>query len=292
MPDYYFFDITNKVVGNLLDLFNDIKFKQWSFNSSTSQWYLTTHTVPLEIATKSKVMRDFQEQKSGANKSGYGVKRGVNVPRMSLMLTDLSDGSERQTNGNNIIKSGKLTVNSENKLIQKYIGSPKWMLGTFTLNIYTRKMGEFSQIVEQILPMFMPQRSLNIKLIPEIDLNISLPVGMEPSVPLTVDEDMGEEDLRFIESEIVLLVMIPFFPPIQNGNIIEQITANYGTIAEEDSEEITQIQEIFNMYAVNGASTGALAIGGDSDDTWTALLDGTGAPALAISAETGIEVYP
>lgn len=237
---HWYFGTISKVTANVLDMFNDITIKQNKYNETTSSWTLTSYSVPLEIATKSKILNEYQQEQLTS-----GIKRYSNIPRMSLMLNSINKEELFQTNSMNKYKSISNSINSQGGESFSFLRNPTWYTAEYTLFIITRKMDDMCQIIEQLVAQFQPQKSLNIKLINSLDLRISLPLTIDTSIAFDINEETDETALRLINVEIPIRVPIPFFPPISTSAVIKEIHTRFGTIVGND--EIYQLQEFFRF---------------------------------------------
>lgn len=241
MSNWYYFKTLEKCTAGMLDLFNEIYVNKWTYNKTNSEWSQVQKVVPIEISTKDNIVRGFEI----GSLSGT-VKTFPTVPRMSMMLNDLSKDELRQKSLMNQYKEKSISNGGE--II--YLDNPTWWIASYTLFIMSRRMDDMTQILEQTLPKFQPNLSLNIKLIPEVGMNISLPVTMDGSAAFDIIDEIDAGTTRMILSELTFTVPIPLFPPITQGKIINKIVTNFGTIASDsDGSTVYQIQESFNIYA-------------------------------------------
>lgn len=247
LENFYQFNTIERVTGNIIDLFNNIKISKYKYDKITNQWTSYTDIVPIEIGTKSKILREFEFNVLGAGKDFI---RYLNLPRMSLIIESLSKDESYQTNQLNKIKT--VTENSNNAKLIKYLGNPSWWTIDYTLYIISRRIEDITQIVEQILPIFQPQYPINVRLIPEIDFNISLPVTIDNSITFDINEEMSESNVRLVSIQLKITTAIPFFPPIYDSNIIKTIKTNFGTYELTSGSSYYQIQDSFNYYSTSG----------------------------------------
>lgn len=241
---YYYFRTLEKATSGILDLFNDFKIKQYKFSKSINDWIATYYTVPIEIATKDKILREFEQLYNSD-----GIKRYYNVPKIVLMLNSIDKNDSKQTNQLNIIKNSLSQLGDDGRTILKYIRNPAWWNAHYSLYIVTRRMDDTTQIYEQILPIFQPQRALNIKLIPEINLNVSLEVTISNSVNFDIMGDIEPDQSRFIMSQLDITVPIPMFPPIHDDKVIEKIIVRFGSVSDWSDLPLDETNlEEFKLY--------------------------------------------
>lgn len=265
---HYYFRIIEKVTSGILDLFNDLQIKQFKFSKANNDWVTSYYTVPIEIATKDKILRESEQLYNSDT-----IKRYYNVPKMALMLNSISKNDSKQTNQLNVVKNSVLTLDEDGKKIMKYIRNPSWWTANYSLFILTRRMDDTTQIFEQILPVFQPQRSLNIKLIPEINLNVSLEVTINNNINFELSNELDPEQIRFINSQIDIVVPLPMFPPISDSKIIERIILRFGSVKEWEDLPLDETQlEEFNLYGER-LKTNNLLINNNIIGNWSLIRE-------------------
>ena len=263
---YYYFKSLEKVTAGVLDLFNDLYIRQEKYDNDTSEWAVSNYLVPLEIGTKDNIVKSYEYnyQLDG------GPKRMYTVPRMAMILTDVQKDIQRQTNQLNFVKSNMYT--DDDNLIQKYTRNPAWWTANYTLSIITRRMDDMAQIVEQIFPQFQPHLPLNILLIPELDLRITLPVTIEAGLSFDVDDQINDGELRFINSELQISVSVPFFPPVTDAKIIKTIYTRFAAlqgydVGEWPDSDFDSFQEEFISFAEKIDENDNLVLSSDITET-------------------------
>lgn len=113
------------------------------------------------------------------------------LPMMSLHLTNITYDQSRST-----MRPMKLTLkNAEEKALQIYKPTPYTF--SYQLNIGSLYLNEADQILEQILPYFEPNISINVK-IPLLNFDYDARVIIN-SVSNEVTEDYSDDTRRFIK---------------------------------------------------------------------------------------------
>jgi hypothetical protein len=142
-------------------LFNDVHVTRTNASGAT----VDLLKVPLSYAPKEKMMARFDSD------PGIDRETAVLLPRMSFEMQTLSYDASRKLN-----TLGKVTVKdtSANKL--KYQYNPVPYNFDFTLYIYVKNAEDGTKIVEQILPFFTPEWTSTVSLIPELGINMDIPV--------------------------------------------------------------------------------------------------------------------
>jgi len=249
-------------------MFNEIQIKQFKFSKDINDWYAAYYTVPIEIASKDKIVREFEQLYNGDT-----IKRNYNVPKMALMLNSIDKNDSKQTNQLNIIKNSSIELSDDGKKILKYVRNPSWWTANYTLFLITRRMDDTTQIYEQILPKFQPQLPLNIKLIPEINLNVTLEVTISNSISLELANELDPEQIRFVVSQINITVPVPIFPPISDAKLIEKIILKFGAVKNWSDLPLNESNlEEFNLYGDRFKTTG-LTINSNIIGNWTLVRE-------------------
>lgn len=265
---YYYFNAIEKVTVGILALFNDIYISQYKYNNTTGNWVKSYYRVPVEIGSKDKILREY-ENISLSN----SPKRYPNVPRFSLMLNNIEKYNDKQTNQMNIIKN-QYTSTDNGKKIMTYVRNPAWWKANYTLFILTKRMDDMTQIMEQICPVFQPQRSLNIKLIPELDISISLETTISNSITFELPQELDSETIRFVNSSIDIQVPVPMFPPITDAKVISSIITRFAAVNTFDinMSDILDSEE-FKLYGDRNLSTSIKLTTGNKE-SWVFTRDG------------------
>jgi len=265
---YYYFNAIEKVTAGVLALFNDIYISQYKYSNTTGQWVKSYYRVPIEVGSKDKILREY-ENISLSN----SPKRYPNVPRFSLMLNNIEKYNDKQTNQMNIIKN-QYTSTDNGKKIMTYVRNPAWWKVNYTLFILTKRMDDMTQIMEQICPVFQPQRSLNIKLIPELDISMSLETTISNSITFELPQELDSEAIRFVNSSIDIQVPVPMFPPITDAKIISSIITRFAAVNTFDIniDNILDSEE-FKIYGDRNLSTSIKLTSGNKE-SWVFTRDG------------------
>lgn len=162
--DTFYFQLIRKYVVLFGNLFNDINILR---NHSTED-DIQVIKVPIQYANKEK----FQARvEADAN---IDRPYAVLLPRMSFEITSLEyDGNRKLPSIQKVVK--KITDES-NELKYQFMPVP-WDIN-FQLNIYVKKTEDGTKIVEQILPFFTPTFTVTLNLIPEMDVNVDVPITL------------------------------------------------------------------------------------------------------------------
>jgi hypothetical protein len=203
--NFYFSTIRKYVTlfGTLFDTINVIRTN--SANKTTA--YIK---VPITYAPKEKMLARITQDPT--------LDRQTAVPTLPLMtfeMTNLAYDSSRKLN-----TIGRSAVKSPDNNSLKYQYNPVPYNFGFRLYIYVKNAEDGTKIVEQILPYFTPDWTTTVKLIPEMDITLEIPLILN-----TVQQDDTYSG-GFAERQAIIwtldFVMKGYiYGPVKTGKIIK-----------------------------------------------------------------------
>lgn len=264
---YYYVKSLEKVTSGLLNMFNDVTVSQYQYDKIASSWERSYYRVPIAVATKDKMLREFEQ-----NQHSSGPKRYPNVPRMALALNGVDRFSGKQTNQMGIIKSGTEFEGPAGRKLMQYIRNPAWYRASYTLSVLAKRMDDMAQIVEQICPMFIPQRSLNVKIIPELGISVSLEVTMNGGIRFDMPDEVNFDQLRMVSCDLELTVPVPMFPPVSDYAVITHILSRFAPVRDFSDLRMSQAEEFeeFNRYG-SRTNTTPMRLTAIASGKWTVV---------------------
>lgn len=212
-------------------LFNDIYINRINSAGDTIQ----TMKVPLSYGPKEKFLSRID------NDPNFD-RPAIVLPRMAFEIDAISYDPERKLNTMNRVAKADST--NSNRVLSQYQSVP-YNIGV-TLDIMTKTADDSTRIVEQILPYFTPSWNVTMQMIPEIGLNIDVPIILN-----TVShQDTYEGDYmsrRAIVFSLGFTMKCQFFGPIKKPGLIKTTKINYyvpdGLTIEQAINANTSIQE-------------------------------------------------
>lgn len=177
MYEYFYHSITKKAVVAFGSLFNDIHIAR--FNSDGSEKERVK--VPLSYMTKQKFISRLKQDPS-LNNPYY-----MALPRMSFEFANLTYDASRKNDS--IQKS--ISKGTDSLYSFRYGRIPYNL--TFMLHIFAKNTDDALQIMEQILPWFTPEYSVNIKMVNPTDMSVDVPFIIQN---VTYDEDVEDTDFE------------------------------------------------------------------------------------------------
>lgn len=192
-------------------LFNDIYINRINSSDETIQ----TMKVPLSYGPKEKFLARLEGDPSLTRPFS------IVLPRMAFELVNISYDPERKLNTLN--RNVKQDPSNASQLLYQYQPVP-YNLG-ITLDIMTKNSDDATRIVEQILPYFTPQWNMTLNLVPDLDLNVDVPVILNT----TSLQDTYEGDFinrRAIVWSLGFTLKAQLFGPVRKSGIIKRAYTN------------------------------------------------------------------
>lgn len=196
----YYHQITRKIIVAFGSLFSGIKIARQK-DGETKQ----VLEVPISYAPKEKWLVRI-EQDPLLDSHTY-----TTLPRMSFEINGMVYDSSRKVNKMNYLTCGDGTNDV------KKVYSPVPYNFDVSLYILTKTQEDALQIVEQILPTFVPDYTMSIKPIADTDLIVDIPIVLN-SVSVQDDYDGDFETRRFVTYTLTFTIKGLMFGPVSGGN--------------------------------------------------------------------------
>ena len=238
---YYHGSIRKAIVafGRLFsDIYIDRKIGD-SVNGTTAQRL----QIPISYAPKEKWLVRIDQQADIENNTVM-----VTLPRMSFEINSYAYDSSRKINRMSQIKSGN-TANVNT------VYTPVPYNLELSLYVITKTQEDGLQIIEQILPTFTPEYTLQINMVPEMGITMDVPVVLNGVS--VVDEYEGSfQDRRYVTHTLNFEMKMNLYGPVSGQNVITQVNANVGQ---------TEATGANRIYVANGDTTTATV----TSEQWT-----------------------
>lgn len=211
VPPFYH-GLTRKIIVAFGSMFSNIRIERHDNDGTLQQ----TVTVPIAYAPKEKWIVRLEQDPSLQN-NVYTV-----LPRMSFEITNMGYDSTRKVN-----RMNKITCydNSTDPATIKGQYSPVPYNIDLSLYILTKTQEDALQIVEQILPFFTPEFTLTISGIPDMHVDLDIPIILN-GVSIQDDYDGDFQTRRFVTYTLNFTMKTNFFGPVTTGNRIYTVFAN------------------------------------------------------------------
>ena len=157
----FYFSTIRKYIIYFGTLFNDIHITREDKNGTT----IDLLKVPLAYAAKEKMLSRF-EHDPDINRPFATL-----LPRMSFEMINMSyDGARK------LHTVGRSAVKDTDTNKSKYQYNPVPYNINFRLYVYVKNAEDGTKIIEQILPFFTPDWTTTVKLIPEMEIKMDIPI--------------------------------------------------------------------------------------------------------------------
>jgi hypothetical protein len=210
----FYHGIIRKCIVGFGALFSDIYIdrKQGdSVNGDTIQRL----QVPLAYAPKEKWLVRLDQDPDLAN-NVY-----VSLPRMSFEIIGYNYDPQRKVNRMQQIKCG----DGSGSVSTMFTPVPY----TIDLSLYvlTKTQEDGLQIIEQILPTFTPEYTLNLNLVEDMNVKMEVPIILN-SVSVMDEYDGDFQTRRFVTHTLNFQMKMNLFGAVGDRSVIQTVTANVG----------------------------------------------------------------
>jgi hypothetical protein len=210
LGSHFYHGLIRKYVVLFGSLFNDIYIDRVDANGVSQR----TIKVPLQYGPKERYLTRYQQNPD--------LLREVSMvfPRMSFEITGVSYDPDRKLNSIGRIPS---VTSNGNVLATQY--NPVAYNFDITLSIISRNTEDAVRIVEQIVPYFTPQWTETLALIPEMDVNIDVPIIIKNVS--TVDTYASNfEDKEWVIWEMTFVLKGQLYGPVRRQSQIKEVIVN------------------------------------------------------------------
>ena len=270
MITYFYPKTIKNICVALMDLFNDLTvYKYDTSGNVVDQYNIFVTFGPIEKAEQKRT-ENFSFVGSATDSNGYTQVETVNqryyvsLPRIALVLNGIAFDGERSYGVNEWREwfSETLTlsggISNVEQILTDYQPTPYNL--SFTLHIMTDSIDIFSQIMENVLPYFNPALFLRVKEFSFLNIERDLKVTMNGVVPEFLSPEISDDERRYINGTIDLVVESWMYRPFEYSKLIKVIDSKYFVVdvsspvisAMSASSHITSAT--FNGYVVSGDS--------------------------------------
>lgn len=200
------------VFGNF---FNDITVTR----EDAQQNRLQTLKVPLTYGPHQKVLKPFTADER------IDQKVAVQLPRLGFEINGLSRVSARQPI--KTIKNVFQDPNDKNQLRFQYIGVP-YDMGV-SLSLYVENDDDGVQILEQILPFFAPEWTIDVITIPEMGYKTDVVIELrDVSVSDSYEAQLAQR--RVLIWTLQFNMQIKLFGPVNRSGLIKRVQLDFHAV--------------------------------------------------------------
>ena len=261
---HFYHKLTRKYVVLFGTLFNNITLMKTDKDTGNE---IERMKVPITYSPKEKYISRLRADPD--------LQRQIQVrlPRLAFELTAISyDASRKQ---NSLLKVAKTNTSTAAK--STYMNVPYDL--TFELNLYTRNIDDGTQIIEQILPYFVPDYTVTIESINDLNILRDIPIILN-SVQYNIEHEGNFDAVRFVTWSLNFTMKVDYYGPISNPKLIRKVIANIFNDPTLQSGYITRV----NLSGGNSGTFYVDDIAFQGNDYSTANAYGV---ILSWSANTG-----
>lgn len=216
MLDFYYSEVIKRCCIAFSDIFNDIVIKK--YNSAGT--IIAEKKVPIAFGHRDKYW-DIRKE------AEIGKKYYLTLPRLSFTLDGIEYDPERAMSVNTLreVYSESLGLSNIDSVFTDPSPAPYNL--SFTLYLKAESMGNFSQIIENILPYFSPSIYLRIREFPFLNIERDLKLTLNGSVNLEFTDDQEETNRRELNSSLNFTLNAWMYSPYTTSKIIKVINSRY-----------------------------------------------------------------
>jgi hypothetical protein len=160
------------------NLFNEIQVDRYNDTGTKIQ----TLNVPIEYGPKQKFIQRVTSDPT------LNREISTTLPRLGFEFTGMSYAPSRKLNSSHKVTRGVNTGGTD----FNYMYSPVPYDFNFSLHVLVKNTEDGTQIVEQIVPFFTPDFTVTMKMVPELSLNMDVPIELQS----VTSDDSYEGDLE------------------------------------------------------------------------------------------------
>jgi hypothetical protein len=210
----FYHGIIRKCIVGFGTLFSDIYIDRKQGDSVTGTTVQRLQ-VPLAYAPKEKWLVRL-EQDPDLSQNVY-----ISLPRMSFEIIGYNYDPQRKLNRMQQLKCG----DTSGSVSTMYTPVPYNI--DLSLYILTKTQEDGLQIIEQILPTFTPEYTLNLNIVDEMNVKMEVPIVLN-SVSVMDEYDGDFETRRFVTHTLNFQMKVNLFGSVGGKNVIETVNANIG----------------------------------------------------------------
>jgi hypothetical protein len=228
ITNYFYNETTKKYVAVFGSIFNKISITRNDQLGDAVQSMI----VPISYGPYQKFMARITQDPN------LDRKTAITLPRMSFEMVSMAYDGTRKVNS--LKKISSITTSSDVEKNASFQYSPAPYNIDFSLSIMTKYAEDGTQILEQIIPFFKPERTTTVKLID----------GIEPlDIPLILNnitlEDVYDGDFETRRSLLWTLdftMKAWYFGPVREKRLVKFIDVRYAADTDIDTfleEQVT-----------------------------------------------------
>lgn len=222
--NHFYHKVTKTAVAVFGSLFNNITVVRQDGSGNT----LNQIKVPLSYGPKQKFLARIDQE------TKYDAAFAIKLPRMSFEITSIAyDATSKLSKFSSLVKTVGTLPNEKIEInqIAPYIIN-------FQLNVLAKNQDDALQVLEQILPGFLPEYTVTIKPLAEFDM-------YRQDVPITLTGVSFSDDYEgdFISRRAIIYTLefemkVRYFGPSRNRGVIKEVLINFKNLDNNLFEEM------------------------------------------------------
>ena len=210
--DAQYHELIRKTVVAFGTLFNDM----YVYRKNSTGKIIQKMKVPLAYGPKQKFLVRLDQD--SARTSDDGKTTALTLPRIGFEMTTLSYDAPRKLNR---IQKFRKSKSADSKSLQHSYMPVPYNVG-FSLFAMAKNSEDALQIVEQILPMFQPDYTISLNVMPNMEIVRDVPIVLN---------DVAYEDTydgNFTERRVIMYTMnftakMYLYGPVTSQKIIKRV---------------------------------------------------------------------
>ena len=216
--DAQYHELIRKTIVAFGTLFNDLYIYRRSSTGKINQ----KMKVPLAYGPKQKFLTRIDQDSS---RSAENVRTtALTLPRVGFELTGLTYDPGRKLN--RIQKFKKVKGADSKSLSNVYMPVPYNV--SFTLFTMAKNSEDALQIVEQILPMFQPDYTVSLNVMPQLDIVRDVPIILN-DVTYEDSYDGAFTERRVLMYTLSFTAKMYLYGPVTSTSVIKQVQVDQYT---------------------------------------------------------------
>jgi len=207
----YYFAITRKLIIAFGNLFSNIYIDRKLDNSETGTTQQRLQ-IPISYSNKEKWLVRLEQDPSLENHT-Y-----TTLPRIAFEITNYQYDASRKLN-----KNQSITCIKDGEYSYSYMPVPYNI--RIMLYVLTKTQEDALQIVEQILPLFPPEITLSLKIIPNMNIIQDVPITLN-DIAVQDEYEGNFQTRRFVTHTLGFTAKVNYFGEIITGNNGRIFTTN------------------------------------------------------------------
>ena len=233
----YYHGIGRKYMVAFGNLFSDIMVQRKNKAGVTVQ----TIQVPIQYGPKQKYMARIKGDVD------FDEKVATSLPRMSFEFTGATYDSSRKLSST--IKNTYQSATDPDVRLTQFAPVPYNF--DYTLTIYVKNEDDGMQIIEQILPYFRPEWTVNVRSMPDLNIVDDVPIVLT-SFNKNDSYEGDFENRRALIYDLNFTIRGKLYGPTSTAGVIKRAITNIYDGVESNSTKIEVMTVTPSQYA-NGA---------------------------------------